>query len=160
MIHPLEHLGVYGGGEDERVEHHGGMGGSSVCPRGSVYRMDELRVLLIPLRGSVLLLSGATYSSMLRGDSGTECLLEELDDGTFDDRVFLMKKSVAIFHIVVALTHNECTGGCLPVGKTHKGSIWRVEFIMVNSLYYCCWRVVSEVHKLGWILAPLGFFDS
>jgi hypothetical protein len=28
-----------------------------------------------------------------------------------------------------------------------------VEFIMVNFLYYYCWRVVSEVHKLGWILA-------
>jgi hypothetical protein len=80
--------------------------------------------------------------------------LEELDDGAFDDRVFLVKKLVAIFHIVVALNHNECTGGCLPVGKTHKGSIWRVKFIMVNSLYYYCWRVVSEVHKLGWILAP------
>jgi hypothetical protein len=58
---------------------------------------------------------------------------------------------VAIFHVVVALTHNECTGDCLLVGKTYKGSIWRVEFIMVNSLYYYCWRVVSEVHKLGWL---------
>jgi hypothetical protein len=35
----------------------------------------------------------------------------------------LGKTLVAIFHIVVALTHNECTGDCLPVGKTHKGSI-------------------------------------
>jgi hypothetical protein len=25
--------------------------------------------------------------------------------------------------------------------------------IMVNFLYYYCWRVVSEVHRLGWILA-------
>jgi hypothetical protein len=80
MIHPLEHLGVYGGGADERVEHHGGTGGSFVCSRGLVYRMDELRVLLMPPRGSVLLLGGATSSSMLWGDSGTECLLEELDD--------------------------------------------------------------------------------
>jgi hypothetical protein len=40
MMNPLEHLGVYGGGADERVEHHGGTVGSSVCPRGSVYRMD------------------------------------------------------------------------------------------------------------------------
>jgi hypothetical protein len=54
---------------------------------------------------------------MLRGDSKIECLLEELDDGAFDDRVFLGKTLVAIFHIVVVLTHNECTGGCLPVGK-------------------------------------------
>jgi hypothetical protein len=31
---------------------------------------------------------------------------------------------VALFHIVATLTHNECTGGFLPVGKTHKRSIW------------------------------------
>jgi hypothetical protein len=94
--------------------------------------MDELRVLLMPPRGSVLLLGGATSSSMIQGESGTECLLKELNDGAFDDRVFLVKKLVAIFHIVVALTHNECTGGCLLVGKTHKQrSIWRVEFIII-----------------------------
>jgi hypothetical protein len=98
--------------------------------------MDEFRVLLMPPRGSVLLLGGAMSSSMIRGDSEIECLLEELDDGSFDDdaRVFSVKILVAIFHIVVALTHNEYTGGCLAVGRTHKGSIWRVE-IMVNFLY-------------------------
>ena len=109
---------------DERVERRGETSGSSVCPCGLVYHMDELRVLLMPPRGTVPLLSGATSSSMLRGDSETECLLEELDDGAFDDRVFLGKILVALFHIVVALTHNECTGGFLPVGKTHKRSIW------------------------------------
>jgi hypothetical protein len=93
--------------------------------------MDELCVLLMPPRGSVSLLGGATSSSMTRGDSETECLLEELDNGAFNDRVFLVKKLVAIFHIVVALTHNECTGGCLQVGKTHQRSIWRVEFIII-----------------------------
>jgi hypothetical protein len=55
----------------------------------------------MPPRGSVSLLGGATSSSMIRGDLETECLLEELDDGAFDDRVFLVKKLVAIFHIVV-----------------------------------------------------------
>jgi hypothetical protein len=79
---------VYGGGADERVEHHGGTSGSSVRPCGSVYRVDELRVLLMPPRGSVSLLDGATSSSMIRGDSGTECLLKDFDDGAFDDRVF------------------------------------------------------------------------
>jgi hypothetical protein len=59
--------------------------------------MDELRVLLMPPRGSVSLLGGATSSSMIRGDPETECLLEELDVGAFDDRVFLGKKLVAIF---------------------------------------------------------------
>ena len=65
---------------DERVERRGGRSGSSMCPCGLVYHMDELRVLLMPPRGTVPLLSGATSSSMLRGDSETECLLEELDD--------------------------------------------------------------------------------
>jgi hypothetical protein len=58
--------------------------------------MDELRVLLMPSRGSVSLLGGATSFSMIRGDSETECLIEELDDGTFYDRVFLVNKLVAI----------------------------------------------------------------
>jgi hypothetical protein len=112
-MNPLEHLKVYSGGADERVEHHGGTGGSSVCPRGLVYRMDELHVLLMTPRCSMLLLSGATSSSMFRGDSEIECLLEELDNGTFDDDecVFLVKTLVAIFHIVAAPTHNEHTGG-------------------------------------------------
>jgi hypothetical protein len=105
--------------------------------------MDELRVLLMPPRGTVSLLSGATSSSMIQGDSETECLLEELDYGAFDDRVFLVKKLVAIFRIVVALTHNECTRGCLPVGKTRKGSIWRVEFIIIMIIIFC------EMHKIG-----------
>jgi hypothetical protein len=71
--------------------------------------MDELRVLLMPPRGSVLLLGGATSSSMLQGDLEIECLLEELDDGSFDDDecVFSVKTLVAIFHI----------GGLLAGGK-------------------------------------------
>jgi hypothetical protein len=50
--------------------------------------MDQFRVFLMPPSGSVSLLGGATSSSMIRGDSVTVCLLEELDDGAFDDRVF------------------------------------------------------------------------
>jgi hypothetical protein len=99
--------------------------------------MDELRVLLIPLRGSVLLVSGATSSSMLRGDSGTECLLEELDDGTFDDRVFLMKKLVAIFHIVVALTMSApglLASGKITQGKYMEGGVYYGEFSLLLLL--------------------------
>jgi hypothetical protein len=152
MIHPLEHLGVYGGGADEQVENRGGTSGSSVCPHGLVYRMDELRILLMPPRSSVLLLGGDTSSSMIRGDSETECLLEELDDGAFDDRVFLGKILVALFLILTTLTHNECTGGFLPARKTHKRSIWSDGNYGEFSYYYCR-RVMSEVHKLGCILA-------
>jgi hypothetical protein len=63
---------VYAGGADERVEHRGGTSGSSMCPHGSEYRMDELCVLLMPPRGSVSLLGGATSSFVLQGDSETE----------------------------------------------------------------------------------------
>jgi hypothetical protein len=86
----------------------------------------------MPPRGSVLLLGGAMSSSMLRGDSEIVCLLEDLDKGTFDDdeRVFSVKTLVAIFHIVVALTQNKCTG-LLASGKNTQGSIWRVEFIII-----------------------------
>jgi hypothetical protein len=63
--------------------------------------MDELRVLM-PSRGSVSLLGGATSSSIIRGYSETKCLLEELDDGVFDDRVFLVKNrwssSILLLH--------------------------------------------------------------
>jgi hypothetical protein len=40
---------------------------------------------------------------------------------------------VAVFLIVATLTHNECTGGFLPVGKTHK-KVYTVMEIMVNFL--------------------------
>jgi hypothetical protein len=54
--------------------------------------MDELRVLL-----NVSLFGGTTSSSMLRGDSEIECLLEELNDGAFDDCVFVGKILVTLF---------------------------------------------------------------
>jgi hypothetical protein len=45
-------------------------------------------------------------SSILRGDSETECLLEEVvDDGLDDDDpFFLVKRLVAFFHMVAALS--------------------------------------------------------
>jgi hypothetical protein len=62
--------------------------------------IDELRVALIPPRRRVLfLLGGAVSSSILRGDSETECLLEQVVDG-FDgyDPFFLVKRLVVFFH--------------------------------------------------------------
>jgi hypothetical protein len=50
-----------------------------------VNHIDELRVALMPLRSKVSFLGGAVSSSMLRGDSETEYLVEELVDGAFDD---------------------------------------------------------------------------
>jgi hypothetical protein len=44
--------------------------------------MDELLVALMPLRRVSFLLGGVVSSSMLRGDSETECLLEDVvEDG-------------------------------------------------------------------------------
>jgi hypothetical protein len=63
--------------------------------------IDELCVALMPPRRRVsFLLGGAVSSSMLRGDSETECLLEEvIDKGLYDDDpFFLVKRLVAFFH--------------------------------------------------------------
>jgi hypothetical protein len=64
--------------------------------------MDELLVALMPSRRRVsFLLGGVVSSSMLRGDSETECLIEDgLDD---DDPFFLVKRLVVFFHMIAAL---------------------------------------------------------
>jgi hypothetical protein len=73
---------------------------------GRSTRWDGQLVALMPLRRRVsLLLGGAMSSSMLRGDSETECLLEDvvkdgLDD---DDSFFLVKRHVVFFHMIAAL---------------------------------------------------------
>jgi hypothetical protein len=53
-----------------------------------------------PRRRVWFLLSGAVSSSILRGDSETECILEEVVDKGLDDDdpFFLMKILVASFH--------------------------------------------------------------
>jgi hypothetical protein len=69
--------------------------------------IDEIRVALMPLRRRVSFLhSGAVSSSILRGDSKTECLLKEVvDDGLDDDDpFFLVKRLVVFFHMVAALS--------------------------------------------------------
>jgi hypothetical protein len=67
--------------------------------------IDELRVTLMPPRRRVsFLLSGVVSSSILQGDSKTECLLEEVvNDGLDnDDPLFLVKRLVVFFHMVAA----------------------------------------------------------
>jgi hypothetical protein len=85
--------------------------------------IDELRVALIPVRRRVsFLLGGAVSSFILRGDSKTECLLKEvvvdgLDD---DDPFFLVKRLVAFFHMVVALSLTNIYPGFSTGNKVHK----------------------------------------
>jgi hypothetical protein len=52
------------------------------------------------------LLGGVVSSSMLRGDSETECLLEDVvEDGLDDDDPsFLMKRLEVFFHIIATLS--------------------------------------------------------
>jgi hypothetical protein len=68
--------------------------------------MDELLVALMPLRRRVsFLLGGVVSSSMLRGDTKIECLLEDvIEDGlNDDDPFFLVKRLVVFFHMIATL---------------------------------------------------------
>jgi hypothetical protein len=58
-----------------------------------------------PRRRVSFLLGNVVSSSMLRGDSETECLLEDIvEDGLDDnDPVFLVKRLVVFFHMIAAL---------------------------------------------------------
>jgi hypothetical protein len=77
--------------------------------------MDVLLAALIPpRRRASILLGGAVSVSMLRGDSETECLLEDVDDDGLDDveLFFLEKRLVVFFHMVAALFPSTKTPGC------------------------------------------------
>jgi hypothetical protein len=69
--------------------------------------MDELLVSLMPPRRRVsFLLGGVVSSSMLRGDSESKWLLEDVvEDGLDDnsDPFFLVKRLVVFFHMIAAL---------------------------------------------------------
>ena len=64
-----------------------------------------LAALIPPRRRASFLLGGAVSVSMLRGDSETECLLEDVvDDGLDDDELFFLEKRLVVFfHMVAAL---------------------------------------------------------
>jgi hypothetical protein len=87
--------------------------------------MDELHILHMPPRSKVSLLTGATSSSMLRGDSEIKCLHKELVDGALDDdSVFLEKRLEDTFHMIASLTLNTYTWGFYSVTK-HTREIYR-----------------------------------
>jgi hypothetical protein len=74
--------------------------------------IDKLCVALIPPRRRVSFLLGSVVSSsILRGDSETECLLEEVVNGLDDDDpFFLVKIHVAFFHDCCTLSHKYISG--------------------------------------------------
>jgi hypothetical protein len=68
--------------------------------------MDELLVALMPPGRRVsFLLDGVVFFSMLRGDSKTECLLEDVVEDGLDneDPFFLVKRLVVFFHMIASL---------------------------------------------------------
>jgi hypothetical protein len=68
--------------------------------------MDVLLVALMPPRRRVsFLLGGVMSSSILRGDSETECLLKDVvEDGLDDDDpFFLVKRLEVFFHMIATL---------------------------------------------------------
>jgi hypothetical protein len=68
--------------------------------------MGVLLVSLIPPRRRVsFLLGGVVFTSMLRGDSKTECLLEDIiEDGLDDDDPFFLVEGLMVFfHMIAAL---------------------------------------------------------
>ena len=105
IINPYsEFLGLYGGGADDLVERRGGGG----IP--SVNLMEELLGSLIPPRSSMSLLGAGLSSSMLRADSETECLHEELGDASgVDERVLLLPVTNFMKPLMVTLccTHSK-----------------------------------------------------
>jgi hypothetical protein len=77
--------------------------------------MDVLLAALIPpRRRASFLLGDAVSVSMLRGDSKTECLLEDVvNDGLDDDEPFFLKKRLVVFfHMFAALFSSTKTPGC------------------------------------------------
>jgi hypothetical protein len=81
---------------------------------------NELRVALITPRRVLFLLGGALSSSILRGDSETECLLEVVDGLDDDDPFFLVKRLVTFFHMVAALSLTNIYLGFSTSYKVHK----------------------------------------
>jgi hypothetical protein len=55
--------------------------------------IDQFRVALMPPRRRVWFLLGGAVSSILRGNSETECLLEEVDGLDDDDPFFFGEKA-------------------------------------------------------------------
>jgi hypothetical protein len=83
--------------------------------------IHELRVALMPPKRRSFLLGGVVSFSVLRGASKTECLLEEVVGGfDDDDPFFLVKRLVAFFHKVAALSLTNIYPRFSTSNKVHK----------------------------------------
>src|SRR6185437_10065544 len=125
-----EFLGLYGGGADDLVERRGGGG----IP--SVNLIEELLGSLIPPRSNMSLLGTGLSSSMLRGDSETECLREEVADASdVDKRVLLL----TVTNLMVPLMVTPC---CTHTKTNTPGvSCRRENNISKHGANYDLWRI-------------------
>jgi hypothetical protein len=75
-----------------------------------------------PRRRVLFLLGGVVSSSILRGDSETECFLEEVvDDGLDDDDPFFsVKRLVVFFHGCSTISLTNKDPGFSTSNKVHK----------------------------------------
>ena len=131
IINPYsEFLGLYGGGADDLVERRGGGG----IP--SVNLMEELLGSLIPPRSNMSLLGAGLSSSMLRGDSETECLREELADASdVDERVLHELHDATHGDSLLHTLKNKHTGGFLLAGEQYIEE-WNKLGVVVNFLRF------------------------
>jgi hypothetical protein len=72
---------------------------------------------------------------MVRGDSETECPLEEVIDDSLDndDPFFLVKRLVVFFHMVAALSSQIYIGGFQPVTR-YTNIIWSMDFEWIKGV--------------------------
>ena len=96
------------------------------------------------------LLGAGLSSSMLRGDSETECLREELADvSDVDERVLLLLVTNLMMSLMVTpcCTHkNKHTGGFLPVGEQYIEEWSKLGFV-VNFLRFLELILVDEFFR-------------
>jgi hypothetical protein len=105
----------------------------------------------MPLRRRVsFLLGGAMSSSILRGDSKTECLFEEVvDDGLDDDDpFFLVQRLVVFFYGYNTLSHTNKYLGFSTCNKVHK-YYFSLDFEWIKDVICCTkqagWMAKSKV---------------
>jgi hypothetical protein len=113
--------------------------------------IDELRVALIPLRRRVsFLLGGAVSSSILRGDSETECLLKEVvDDGLDDNDPFFLVKRLVVFSTWLLHSLSQIYFRGFQLVTRYTNIIWSLDFEWIKDVICCTkqagWMAKSKV---------------
>jgi hypothetical protein len=117
--------------------------------------MDVLLVALMPpRRRASFLLGGAVSVSMLRGDSETECLLEDVvDDGLDDDEPFFLEKRLVVFFHMVAALFSPLKLRVATGNKALKILLWDVDFEWIKVVDFF---ELSSLGRLAMSMEVLG----